>query len=85
VALHVVPDGDSLAIRWDPAAPAIRNAQSGLLQIEDGGYSEPVDLDSAHLRNGGLLYHSSSPSVRFRLTVYEEARVSVTETVDWPR
>jgi hypothetical protein len=72
-------------VRWDPAAPAIRNAQSGVLQIEDGGYSEPVSLDSKHLRDGGLLYHSSSTSVRFRLTVYEGARVSVTETVDWPR
>jgi hypothetical protein len=85
LALHVVPEGDSLAVRWDPGAPAIRNAQSGVLQIEDGGYSKAADLDSAHLRNGGLLYHNSSPSVRFRLTVYEEARVSVTETVDWPR
>jgi hypothetical protein len=85
LALHVVPQGDSLAVRWDPGAPAIRNAQSGVLQIEDGGYSKAADLDSAHLRNGGLLYRSSSPSVRFRLTVYEEARVSVTETVDWPR
>jgi hypothetical protein len=84
VALHVVPDGDGLAVRWDPAAPAIRNAQSGVLQIDEGGSSELVDLDSAHLRNGGLLYHSSSPSVRFRLTIYEEARVSVSESVDWP-
>jgi hypothetical protein len=37
------------------------------------------------LRSGHLLYHRSSPSARFRLTVYEGARVSVTETVDWPR
>jgi hypothetical protein len=85
LALHVVPDGDSLGVRWDPAAPGIRNAQSGLLQIQDGDYSQSVDLDSAHLRNGELLYHSSSPSARFQLTVYEGARVSVTETVDWSR
>ncbi|HEY6345955.1 MAG TPA: hypothetical protein VIY49_31090 [Bryobacteraceae bacterium] len=84
VALHVVPAGDGLNVRWDPGAPAIRSAQSGVLQIEDGDYSEHVDLDSAHLRNGELFYRSSSPSVRFRLTVYEGARVSVTETVDWP-
>jgi hypothetical protein len=85
LALHVAPDGDGLAVRWDPAAPAIRNAKSGVLQIEDGGYSETVDLDSAHLRNSGLLYRNSSSSVRFRLTVYEGARASVTETVDWVR
>lgn len=85
LVLHVVPDGDSIAVRWDPAAPAIRNAQSGVLQIEDGDDSKSADLDSAHLRNGGLLYRSSSPKVRFRLTVYEGAGASVTETVDWSR
>ncbi|HEY7339137.1 MAG TPA: hypothetical protein VH639_29890 [Bryobacteraceae bacterium] len=84
LALRVIPIGDNLAVRWDPDARAVRNAQSGLLVIEDGGYSKPVDLDSAHLQSGSILYRSSSSSVRFRLTMYEGARVSVTETVDWP-
>lgn len=84
LALHVVPIGDNLAVRWDPEAPAIRNAQSGLLEIEDAGYSKPVDLDSAHLQSGSVLYRNTSAAVRFRLIVYESARVSITETVDWP-
>ena len=84
LALHVVPIGDNLAVRWDPEAPAVRNAQSGLLEIEDAGYSKPVDLDSAHLQSGSVLYRNTSATVRFRLIVYESARVSITETVDWP-
>ncbi|HLH42156.1 MAG TPA: hypothetical protein VKV74_04155 [Bryobacteraceae bacterium] len=84
LALRVVPVGDNLAVRWDPQAPAIRGAQSGLLQIEDAGYSKPVDLDAAHLQSGGILYRNTSAAVRFKLTVYESARLSVTETVDWP-
>jgi hypothetical protein len=84
LALHVVPIGDNLAVRWDPDAPAVRNARSGLLEIEDAGYSKPVDLDSAHLQSGSVLYRNTSATVRFRLIVYESARVSITETVDWP-
>jgi hypothetical protein len=84
LALHVIPIGDNLSVRWDPEAPAVRNAQSGLLEIEDAGYSKPVDLDSAHLQSGSVLYRNTSAAVRFRLIVYESARVSVSETVDWP-
>jgi hypothetical protein len=84
LALRVIPIGDNLAVRWDPDARAVRNAQSGLLVIEDGGYSKSVNLDSAHLQSGSILYRSTSSSVRFRLTMYEGARVGVTETVDWP-
>jgi hypothetical protein len=85
LALHVVPIGDNLAVRWDPETPAVRNAQSGRLEIENAGYSKAVDLDSAHLQSGSVLYRNTSASVRFRLIVYESARVSLTETVDWPR
>jgi hypothetical protein len=84
LALHVIRIGDNLSVRWDPEAPAVRHAQSGLLEIEDAGYSKPVDLDSAHLQSGSVLYRNTAAAVRFRLIVYESARVSVTETVDWP-
>jgi hypothetical protein len=85
LGLAVSQSGDSLTVRWNPDAPAIRRAQSGTLEIEDGGYSKPVDLDSTHLQNGSIIYRNTSPSVRFRLVVSEGARVSVTETTDWPR
>ena len=55
------------------------------MEIEDDGYSKPVDLDSAHLQTGSIVYRNTSPSVRFRLTVYETGRINIVETADWPR
>ena len=69
--------------RWNRSAPAIRAAQKGLLEIEDGGYAKPVDLDQAHLQNGSIIYRHSSNTVRFRLIVYENTRLTVTETLEW--
>jgi hypothetical protein len=44
---------------------------------------KPVVLDAAQLQNGSLIYRNASQSVRFRLTVYPQARLSVVETLEW--
>lgn len=75
--------GFNLNVKWDRGAPAVRVAQRGVLEIEDGKYSKSVDLDTAQLSNGGIIYRNSSKTVRFRLTVYPRSRVSVTETAEW--
>jgi hypothetical protein len=75
--------GYNLSVKWDRAAAAVRAAQHGVLVIEDGKYTKSVDLDPAQLSSGGIVYRNSSPTVRFRLTVYPGARVSVTETAEW--
>ncbi|MBV8842813.1 MAG: hypothetical protein JO307_08380 [Bryobacterales bacterium] len=85
LSLSVSQDGNSLTVRWNPNAPAIRAALNGILEIEDGGYSKPVDLDAAHLQNGSLIYRNSSRSVRFRLVLSEGARVTLAETADWTK
>ena len=85
LALSVTRNGDNLSVQWDVQSPAIRAAQKGVLEIEDGSATKPVDLDQAQLQNGTLLYRNSSNLVRFRLTVYPRARVSVTETMEWKR
>ena len=64
-------------------SPAVRSAQRGLLEIDDGGYTRPVALDAAQLQNGSLIYRSVSSSVRFRMTVFPQARVSIVETLEW--
>lgn len=74
---------DNLSVKWDRQSPAVKTALKGLLEIEDSGYTKPVDLDTAQLQNGALIYRSSTGTVRFRLTVYPKARVSVTETMEW--
>ena len=83
LSLSVKKSGDNLLVTWSRLAPAVRSAQRGLLEIDDGGYTRPVTLDAAQLQNGSLIYRSVSNSVRFRMTVFPQARVSVIETLDW--
>ena len=83
LTLSVKRNDDNLSVTWNRFAPSIRAAQKGLLEIDDGGYTKPVSLDAAQLQNGSLIYHNATSAVRFRLTVYPQARVSVVETFEW--
>ncbi len=83
LSLSVKKSGDNLRVSWSRVSPAVRYAQRGLLEIDDGGYTRPVALDAAQLQNGSLIYRSVSNSVRFRMTVFPQARVSVVETLEW--
>ncbi|MBZ5601977.1 MAG: hypothetical protein LAO79_06700 [Acidobacteriia bacterium] len=83
LGLSISKNDDNLSVRWDRQSPAIHTAQRGVLEIEDGSYTKSVDLDTAQLQNGSIIYRNSSGTVRFRLIVYPRARVSVTETMDW--
>jgi hypothetical protein len=83
LSLSVKKTGDNLRLSWSRRSPAVRYAQRGLLEIDDGGYTRPVALDAAQLQNGSLIYRSVSKSVRFRMTVFPQARVSVVETLEW--
>ena len=83
LSLSVKKSGDNLRLSWSSLSPAVRYSQRGLLEIDDGGYTRPVALDAAQLQNGSLIYRSVSNSVRFRMTVFPQARVSVVETLEW--
>ena len=83
LGLSISKSDDNLSVRWDRQAAAIHTAQRGVLEIEDGSYSKSVDLDTAQLQNGSIIYRNSSGTVRFRLIVYPRARVSITETAEW--
>jgi len=85
VSLAVERNGDNLMVRWNRDAPAVRVANSGLLEIDDGGDMIRKELDRANLSGGSFIYHSASEKVRFRLMVYLDPGVSVTEELDWPR
>ncbi|MDP9112689.1 MAG: hypothetical protein M3O20_03290 [Acidobacteriota bacterium] len=83
LSLSAKRNEDNLSVTWNRFAPSVRAAQKGLLEIDDGGYTKPVSLDAAQLQNGSLIYHNATNAVRFRLTVYPQARVSVVETFEW--
>jgi len=84
LSLTAQKSGSNLTIRWNRNAPSIRAGQRAVLEIEDGqGSPNPVDLDSAQLGSGSMIYHALSKAVHFKLTIYESSRNTVTETADW--
>jgi hypothetical protein len=83
LGLSVTRTGENLTLHWNPETNALRYAQRGLLEIEDGSFSKPVDLDAAHLRDGSVIYQNTSKLVRFRLSAYLDQRLMVTETIEW--
>jgi hypothetical protein len=85
VSLAVERNGDNLMVRWNRDAPAIRSANSGLLEIDDGGEMKRMELDRANLSGGNFIYRNASEKVRFRLVIFLDPGVSVAEELDWPR
>jgi len=83
LSLSVTRTGENLTVRWNRDANVLRSAQRGVLEIEDGSYAKPVELDAAHLRDGSVIYQNRSGAVGFRLTVYLDQRLMVTETLEW--
>jgi hypothetical protein len=76
-------NGDSLTVRWDRESTAIKAAEKGVLEIEDGEETRLLPLDQAHLREGSVIYQNTSPTVKFRLVVYMGSKVTVNVTVEW--
>ena len=77
-------NGDSLIVRWDRDAPAIKAGERGVLEITDG--EDPMrvlPLDQAHLREGSVIYQNSGSMVKFRLVVYMSSTATVNEVVKW--
>jgi hypothetical protein len=85
VGLSMVQKGESLHLRWDREAPAIRFADRGRLRIQDGQYSKSVDLDRGALQNGSVIYPPVSDSVTLRLEIVTKSGSSLVETVHWAK
>jgi hypothetical protein len=83
LGLMVTRAEDNLTVKWNREAPPVRVAQKALLEIEDGGYAKPVTLDQANLQNGSIIYHNTGNTVRFRLIVYLNGRLTVAENIEW--
>lgn len=85
LSLTVERTGENLTVHWNPGAPAVRSASRGVLEIEDGGVTRRVELDSANLSSGSMVYRNTSDKVHFRLLVYLDSALSVTQELEWPR
>jgi hypothetical protein len=64
--------GAQLHIDWDRAAPAVQNAQRGVLQVDEGDTHKTIDLDASQLRHGGITYARHSGDVKAALALYGE-------------
>jgi hypothetical protein len=83
LTLAAKKSGENVTVQWNGDSAVIRNADRGVLEVHDGGYAKTVDLDTAQLRGGKLAFQNASGAVTFRLTVYINSRVSLSETLDW--
>jgi len=79
-SLRVDRNGNSLSLLWDPAAPAVRSAERGVLLISEGGVEKQIPLDRAHLAAGRVAYAPSGNDVTFRLELHQRDR-KVSEAV----
>ena len=80
--LTVAQFGESMHLKWNTEAAAMRGASRGLLAIRDGDNTKEVQLGPEDLRRGGALYRNVTPNVTFRLEVYRRENTSVAESVD---
>ncbi|MCL4795384.1 MAG: hypothetical protein KJZ84_12550 [Bryobacteraceae bacterium] len=80
LGLSVEPTGESLTLRWNVDAPAIRQAEMAILTISEASNEKTVELGPEDLRRGGVLYRNVTPDVRFHLEAILNDRSSVTET-----
>jgi len=60
--------GGQLAIQWNSEVPAIQEAQSGVLEIQDGDRKRVLELSGRELRNAGVVVGRQSGRVTIRLT-----------------
>lgn len=80
LGLEVQRAGEASTVTWNRGALAIRDASHGLLHIRDGNFYRAVDLRPADLKNGSVIVRKVSPNVEFRLEVFQNQRLYVTET-----
>ncbi len=69
LSLRLESQGDRILLSWNRRHPAVRNARSGVLQIDDGPVHRRVKLDAAQVANGSVLYRPNSDDLTFRLEV----------------
>ena len=83
LSLAVTKADENLNVRWDPQSPPVRASSHAVMEIEEQGITKPVALDGGQLQAGLLIYRYATNSVKFRLTVYPKATLSVSESVEW--
>jgi proteasome lid subunit RPN8/RPN11 len=83
LALRLVEKDGRLDIRWDGAAPPVRQAQRGWLEITDGLAEVVFPLDAKLLQAGSWSMVRQSPEVRVRLRVQSPDAAPIEESAQF--
>jgi hypothetical protein len=74
-------DTGQLDLSWNRDAAEIKKAETAKLAITDGPLREELNIDSAQLHLGRLVYFPNGSDVQFRLEVFLKGNRSLTESV----
>ena len=72
------PGGD-LKVTWNREIPAVLNATTGTLLVQDGAAQRKITLDKQLMHTGSLLYSPASDQIQISLTI--QGTETATETV----
>jgi hypothetical protein len=78
--LRIARSGQSLLVDWNRNAPALRDAPSATLTINDGSSQQRVTLDHAELAHGSVQFWPQSQHVVVRLDVTNSREISESVT-----
>ncbi len=81
--LTVTPSGDTLQLKWNRNAAVLSRARSAVLSIQDGQYSNRLNIDPRDLAGGTLFYRNVTGEVNFKLEVFTGDRSSLCETLEY--
>jgi hypothetical protein len=78
--LRIARSGQSLLVDWNRSAPALRDAPSATLTINDGNSQQRVTLDHAELAHGSVQFWPQSEHVVVRMDVTNSREISESVT-----
>lgn len=79
LGLRVEESGNMLQIRWNQSNPKVLSADSGAVQVTDGGQVRDIRLDREELSSGTLSYLRHSGDVKVSLRLMDGGRVAAEE------
>src|SRR5205823_5336668 len=65
--LELTEQGSRLRVSWDRRNPAVEGVIAGVLDINDGGRHQQIQLDAEQIREGAVSYKPNSTDLTFRL------------------
>ena len=73
-ALHAERQGEDLKISWDLNSAGVAGATDGVLDIDDGGARQQIQMTADQVRFGSVLYTPVSAHVSVRLSTLRDNR-----------